>query len=967
MKNLIYFLIFSLLPISTFSQKNITEWTVVATYEIPGKASGLTFDGSFLYSGLYSAPGDDNLIYKIDPTDGSYELQCIAPQEKSYGLTYDGTYFWSTDRQGSYDPALAVQFNEDGNLLSSFELPATYISGIEYMSDGTFWVCAYYDPNGTAFHIDANGNILGEFATPNDQPWAICQMDEQFWIADYDANMLYLVDETGQVMESHESIGINPTGVVYDGQYLWYITGPSQNPSTLYKVNLGGSGNPELDIQPQEINIGAVLVNGNQEFQLDFINSGGSIGTFNTETLSGTGTNIVDLNNLPTQINVDADDTETVVPDFDFISPGYFDLIQVFSTNDPLHTEIGVHVFGEIAYEGPKIQANTDMINFTDIRKFSTSRKWVEIVNTGNASLSISNITYENNSFYTDEPINFPINIESLDTLKLGVWFSPQNTGDFSSNLSIYSNDVGSPLHIDIAANAIDYAYGIGSELWNFQITTGYDQSPKAMLAIRDVSGDNIGDLFVCSEDNIIRCLNGNSSGTADELWRTEVYSGNVYQQNAIDNHQDIDGDGYEDFVVGTVGGDRSVICFSGKTGDILWKYQTNEYGDGGWVYQVYSQMDFNDDGIRDVLAAAGDDSYDTGPKGIILIDGLSGQKIWRAALNGPAFSVIGVVDFNGDNIPDVIGGASNEDETEGRVYGINGANGQTIWNFSTNGTSVWALAPLGDINNDGIPDIMAGDFSGYYYFLNASNGEELESGNIGNVLILRFLELDDINDDGFMDIAIANSSSTTYLINGYNGNAVWTAGLNDKSWNLAISNDLNSDGINDLLAGTLYSSNYSYFLDGSNGEELSKKAANIAIDALISIDDICRDYSMEMVVGDRNGKLICYSGGLDASVATKEINSVQGESYLTIAPNPITEETIINIIWPNEENVSIEIIEIASGKLVITKNIKLIKGEQQIKLPINTILKNNINSGLYMLKISSISSQQYGKFIYLK
>ena len=120
-----------------FPQSN-RDWSIIATYEIPGKASGLAWDGSYLYSGLYGTAGADNLIYKIDPVDGSYTLQCEGPFETAYGLTFDGTDFWTTDRTGSYTPATAVRFDYSGNYISEFYLPRTYHSGIAY-DNGDFW------------------------------------------------------------------------------------------------------------------------------------------------------------------------------------------------------------------------------------------------------------------------------------------------------------------------------------------------------------------------------------------------------------------------------------------------------------------------------------------------------------------------------------------------------------------------------------------------------------------------------------------------------------------------------------------------------------------------------------------------------------------------------------------------------------------------------------------------------------
>ncbi|NPD86372.1 PQQ-binding-like beta-propeller repeat protein [Lentimicrobium sp. L6] len=958
-----------LLPFILLAQKSTNEWTVVATYEIPGKAGGITYDGEFLYSGLYSSDGDDSRIFKIDPADGSYELQCIAPIEEALGLSFDGTHFWSTDRQGSYDPALAVEFDMDGNFISNFELPATYISGIESMEDGSFWVNAYYDPNGTAFHVDDEGNELGQFSTPNDQPWAICQMGDDFWIADYDADMLYLVDDAGQVIESHESVGIKPTGVVFDGTYLWYVTGPSQANSTLYKINLSGGGNPVLDIQAQNINLGDQLVDSNTTFELEFTNTGGSEGIFTLGDLTGMGGNIIELTGLPETLSLAPSSSETISISVDFIEAGIIDLIQEFTTNDPVNQEIEIHIFGQSTYDGPLIAYDDENLAFDDVRKFASTRRYIKVMNTGNENLVIDEIYFNNAAFYIDEYITTPIAIPSLDTLDIGVWFFPQTEGDFSTELFISTNTSGNPPIIEFSANAINTDNGIGSLLWSHQITDGYDQSPKAMLGIEDVSGDNVGDVIVCAENNQVICLNGNSSGTADVLWTTEIYSGNVYQQNGIDYLDDIDEDGYDDFIIGTAGGDRAINCISAKTGEILWKFQTNVIGDGGWVYQVYGQKDVNGDGINDALAAVGDDANDVGPKCIFLIDGNTGEQIWRCALNGPGFGVIAVEDFTGDGQVDVIGGGSNNAETQGKVFGIDGSNGQIEWDFNVNGTSVWALAPLGDLNNDNVPDIMAGDFSGQYYFLDATNGNEIENGSIGNNLILRLLNLGDISEDGFDDILIASSSTNTYLIDGYTADAVWSANLDDKSWNVAVANDLNEDGFNDVMVGSLFSNNYSYFLDGATGDEMSKKAAASPIDALCSTDDACRDYTIEMVVGDRDGLVSCYSGGIDGTVSIPENDNLISEesNSFSISPNPIINDIQINTTWNSEERVDLVLVETASGKSWSLGSQEISQGDNEFNISISSSLKSQLSSGLYFIKLKGKDMKKAEKMIYLK
>ncbi|MCK4288335.1 MAG: PQQ-binding-like beta-propeller repeat protein, partial [Bacteroidales bacterium] len=336
-----------------------------------------------------------------------------------------------------------------------------------------------------------------------------------------------------------------------------------------------------------------------------------------------------------------------------------------------------------------------------------------------------------------------------------------------------------------------------------------------------DITGDEVDDVIICSEDNFVRCFNGNSSGVADVLWEDEIYSGNIYNQNGLAIIEDIDSDGYADVIVGTTGGDRSIIALSGKTGEMIWKHDTHEYGSGGWVYQVNCSYDYNDDGITDVLAATGNDGGNTGPRRVYCLNGLTGESIWECFTGGAVFSTIGIEDFTGDGKPDVLAGATDSYETQGKVYGINGDNGNIEWTFLTEGTSVWALMQLNDITGKGVKDVAAGDFGGNFYFINPESGSQIHNGSISTVIILRFAKLDDVNNDGHPDILVAHSGTNGIVLSGFDGSTIWFWSLADKSWNVARIGDITGDNINDVIIGTLYSSNYCYFRNGVDGEEL--------------------------------------------------------------------------------------------------------------------------------------------------
>jgi PKD repeat protein len=414
--------------------------------------------------------------------------------------------------------------------------------------------------------------------------------------------------------------------------------------------------------------------------------------------------------------------------------------------------------------------------------------------------------------------------------------------------------------------------YPIGSILWQYYITGGSDNSPKAIATIPDINNDGVDDIVICSEDNNIRCFSGGVIGTGVVLWTHNIYSGNIYSQHGLAITEDVNNDGYNDVVVGTTGGDRSIECLSGLTGNTLWTYDTHIYGGGGWVYQVNCKYDYNNDGVVDVLASAGDDGSGTGPNRAFCLDGLTGVAIWVFPLGGAGFSVIGIEDCTGDGKPDALAGCTNAAQNTGYAKGINGVTGTQIWSFTTPGSSVWGVEQLDDITGDGKKDVIIGDFSGHIYGLNAATGSQIFSQTIGSVIITRLEKINDVNDDGYSDIIPAHSTiHTTQVIDGYTGNYIWVHDTADQPWNVAPSTDITGDAIDDVFVGTLYQSNYAYFLDGVDGSELIAPISyGEAVDSIAAVSDLVNDGSMEMVVGGRNGKVTCYSGG---KVIAQQVN----------------------------------------------------------------------------------------------
>lgn len=839
-------------------------WTIVQTYPIPEGASGLAYDGTYLYCGIYGANGDE--VYRIDPATGAYTLFFTGPQEDAFGLTHDGTYLWTTDHAGSSsDPAVGMQLGWDGSLITHIDLPDHYMSGIAY-DNGDFWVSRYYPDPGHVYKVDAGGTILDQFDAPDNQPWDLCVENANLWVADYWGDTLYQLDShTGALLSSHPSEGVDPAGIVWDGQYLWYCDNGEGGVDYLYKVDLQGGGTPEINVPVTSHDYGPVTIADSVTWYVTVENTG-------TADLNISGVSFVPPDDLscPTGFPVTIRPAGSEQLPIRYSPDGFAPLeaTATIASDDPIHPAVEITLTGHGVYPDPYIEVPEGAHNYGSVRVNATTRWFMEIQNHGNALLTINDITIDDTSFYLDGAVTLPIHVATLSSVEVGVWFMPGAAGAHSATITIYSNDpYQDPAYVPLSGTGVQTQYPMGQELWSYLVDTDYDNSPKAMAPIPDVSGDGIADVIVCSEDDFIRCFNGNAHGTGDVLWEHEIYAGSVYAQEALAIIEDLDDDDCADVVVGSAWGGRLIRALSGRTGATIWTHDTHEYGDGGWVYDVDCSFDYNDDGVVDVLAATGDDAGDIGPKRAYCLNGLTGVSIWATPLGGPGFAVIGVEDFTGDGQPDVVAGASNEDETVGRVYGINGANGAIDWTYLVNGSSVWALAQIDDITADGVRDVLVGDFSysgGYIYGLDATNGdEEYSSGGYG--AITRIERVGDVNGDGHPDFIPAHFGTTARVIDGQTGIALWSKPLVDKSAAAAAIPDVNDDGVNDVVVGTLYSNNYAYFLDGVNGATLDSLNYGTAVDAITTIPDIVGDDSWEMVVGGRDGLVTCFSGGIGA------------------------------------------------------------------------------------------------------
>lgn len=353
-----------------------------------------------------------------------------------------------------------------------------------------------------------------------------------------------------------------------------------------------------------------------------------------------------------------------------------------------------------------------------------------------------------------------------------------------------------------LANSAIVISGANGTILYRFFGDDSGDQFGGSVSGAGDVNGDGVPDFIVGArfDDN-----NGSNSGSA------RVFSGAngsvLYTLNGdVSNDQfgdrvsglgDVNGDGFDDFMVAAKASDLGapngglVRVFSGANGSVLLNITGPQGSQFGW--SISSAGDVNNDGRPEILIGT---PFGTNPDGAstgraIVVSATNGAPIFNfyGDSSGDSFgqTVAAAGDINGDGFDDFMVGAPSDDNngsSSGTVRVFSGFDGSTLYSFDgdnagdTLGSSV---AGGGDVNGDGVPDIIAGaSFSntngtqrGYARVYSGADGSIVYTF-LGEAAGDRFgtsvASIGDINADGLGDLIIGAPLNDT---NGSDSGAV--------------------------------------------------------------------------------------------------------------------------------------------------------------------------------------------------
>ncbi|XP_044747625.1 uncharacterized protein LOC123308894 [Coccinella septempunctata] len=279
------------------------------------------------------------------------------------------------------------------------------------------------------------------------------------------------------------------------------------------------------------------------------------------------------------------------------------------------------------------------------------------------------------------------------------------------------------------------------------------------------------------------------------------------------------------------------IIALNGVTGEILWRYWTNDT-----IYSIHCSEDVNKDGLNDCLLF--------GTKGTIsLIDTRNGTALWKINHNTEEDIITGsfIEDQNNDTIADILAVHTNMLENEGNMILLSGKNGDTISKIPIGGKSFYMPQILHNspgkdfiILGNGGPS-TSGNLSAIvldpHLFSSASNKNFTLYQDPNNGVFIQSV-LVDLNGDNVPDIVSAMYNSTVVAIDGRNFSQIWNFTVPNASTNTVPTPCFfNFDNVTDFLViyetyDVILKYNYTqtFILSGATGKPIYQKPISDSI-----------------------------------------------------------------------------------------------------------------------------------------
>ena len=413
----------------------------------------------------------------------------------------------------------------------------------------------------------------------------------------------------------------------------------------------------------------------------------------------------------------------------------------------------------------------------------------------------------------------------------------------------------------------------------------------------------------------------------------------------------DIDGDGYDDLVIfdnATQSSDKIILVrYDGQS------FTSSRYATGIFVSKDIEIVDFNGDGHLDIVCAS------DGGGSVELLEGNGTGSFTTRVLptNDVSYVTIAVSDLNGDARMDLVGGTY---ENELVTYLSNGTSYiQRKYLVTSQITNI----VIEDISGDQIPDVIASAFNStsLYNYTNDGLGQLTPSNIVLPESAWHGLDAADYDNDARPDIIVGafGLKGITVMKNlGASGfqDILSSGGDTDFLFDIGFE-DLDGNGTQEIIALSVHKKLDIYTL--TNGSYIKTKAmilGTLPTEGLIA--DLNLDGNNDLIAGSLHAKLISvyYGDGdgtfdgrrdfpVDLELGAMEVGDFNGDDYPDIAwsTHPSAQPSRTALIMSTAEGLLEDhFTEISSSSAYDLRSVDLDNDGDLDLISESNILKNN-------------------------